>query len=82
MNQRQEKLLKEYTVWRAIFAMAVPAVINILVMVLYNMADMFFVARLHDDTQVGAISIVAPAFILLMGRGAGGGGGRRAPNIG
>ena len=66
MNQKQERLFKEYTVWRAIFTMAVPAVVNILVMVLYNMADMFFVARLHDDAQVAAISIVAPAFTMMM----------------
>lgn len=75
MNQKQEKLFKEYTVWRAIFAMAVPAVINILVMVLYNMADMFFVARLHDDAQVAAISIVAPAFTMMMALGSMVGGG-------
>lgn len=76
MNQKQERLFKEYTVWRAIFTMAVPAVINILVMVLYNMADMFFVARLHDDAQVAAISIVAPAFTMMMALGSmlGGGG--------
>ncbi len=75
MNQKQEKLFKEYPVWRAIFSMAVPAVINILVMVLYNMADMFFVARLHDDAQVAAISIVAPAFTMMMALGSMVGGG-------
>lgn len=76
MNQKQERLFKEYTVWRAMFTMAVPAVINILVMVLYNMADMFFVARLHNDAQVAAISIVAPAFTMMMALGSmlGGGG--------
>lgn len=75
MNQRQEKLFKESSVWWAIFTMAVPAVINILVMVLYNMADMFFVARLHDDAQVAAISIVAPAFTMMMALGSMVGGG-------
>ena len=75
MNQKQERLFKEYTVWRAIFSMAVPAVINILVMVFYNMADMFFVARLHDDAQVAAISIVAPAFTMMMALGSMVGGG-------
>lgn len=75
MNQKQERLFKEYTVWRAIFTMAVPAVINILVMVLYNMADMFFVARLHDDIQVAAISIVAPVFTMMMALGSMVGGG-------
>lgn len=75
MNQKQEKLFKESSVWRAIVTMAVPAVINILVMVLYNMADMFFVARLHDDAQVAAISIVAPAFTMMMALGSMVGGG-------
>lgn len=75
MNQKQEWLFKKCSVWRAIFTMAVPAVINILVMVLYNMADMFFVARLHDDTQVAAISIVAPAFTMMMALGSMVGGG-------
>lgn len=75
MNQKQERLFKESTVWRAIFTMAVPAVINILVMVLYNMADMFFIARLHDDAQVAAISIVAPAFTMMMALGSMVGGG-------
>ncbi len=75
MNPKQKRLFKECTVWRAIFAMAVPAVINILVMVLYNMADMFFVARLHDDAQVAAISIVAPAFTMMMALGSMVGGG-------
>ena len=75
MNQKQERLFKELPVWRDIFTMAVPAVINILVMVLYNMADMFFVARLHDDVQVASISIVAPAFTMMMALGSMVGGG-------
>ena len=75
MNQKQERLFKELPVWQAIFTMAVPAVINILVMVFYNMADMFFVARLHDDVQVASISIVAPAFTMMMALGSMVGGG-------
>lgn len=76
MNRKQEQLFQEYTVWRAILTMAVPAVINMLVMVLYNMADMFFVARLHDDAQVGAVSIAMPVFTMMMALGSmiGGGG--------
>lgn len=76
MNRKQERLFQEYTVWRAILTMAVPAVINMLVMILYNMADMFFVARLHDDVQVGAVSIAMPAFTMMMALGSmiGGGG--------
>ena len=37
--------------------------------------DLFFVARLHDDAQVAAISIVAPAFTMMMALGSMVGGG-------
>ncbi len=75
-DNRLERLFEHSSVWRAIFVMALPAVVNILVMVMYNMADMFFVARLHDDAQVGAVSIVMPVFTMMMAVGSlvGGGG--------
>ena len=76
VNRKQLKLFEEYTVWRAIFAMALPAMLNILVMMLYNMADMYFVGQLGDSTKVAAVSIAMPVFTLLMALGSmiGGGG--------
>ncbi len=76
MNRKQEILFKESTVWKAIFAMAIPAMINILVMVLYNMADMFFIGQLGSSAQVAAVSISSPVFTMMMAFGSmiGGGG--------
>lgn len=74
-GNKQGQLFQKSSIWKAIFAMAIPAIINISAMVLYNMADMFFVARIHDDTQVAAISIVAPAFTMMMALGSMVGGG-------
>jgi len=59
-----ETLFRDKPVWNAIFTMAVPAVLTILIMVIYNMADMFFVAMLGDDAQVAAIAVVGPVFSL------------------
>ena len=59
-----EKLFKDKPVWSAIFSLAVPSVLTILIMVIYNMADMFFIGMLGDDTQVAAISVVGPVFSL------------------
>lgn len=39
---KNEALFRTGSVWKSIFSMAVPSIIIILVMVLYNMADMFF----------------------------------------
>lgn len=76
MNQKQEILFKEASVWKAISTMAIPAMINILVMVLYNIADMFFIGQLGVSAQVAAVSITSPVFTLMMAFGSmiGGGG--------
>ncbi len=59
-----EMLFRDKPVWKAIFSLTIPSVITILIMVAYNMADMFFIAMLGDDTQVAAIAVVGPVFNL------------------
>lgn len=73
-----QELFRTGSVWRAIAKMAVPAVTTILVMLLYNLADMFFVARSGDMTQVAAISVVSPVYSVLMAVGSMVGGGGSA----
>lgn len=59
-----EALFRDKPVWKAIFTLAIPSVLTILIMVLYNMADMFFIGMLGDDTQVAAVAVVGPVFSL------------------
>ena len=59
-----EKLFRTQSVWKSIFSLAVPSVIIILVMILYNMTDMFFMGQLGDTRQVAAVSVVGPLFSL------------------
>ncbi len=63
---RYEKLYTQASVWSAIFQMAVPALVVMLLMVFYNMADMIFVGQLGSTAMVASISIVSPLFSLLM----------------
>ena len=63
---KNETLFKDKPVWSAIFSLAVPSCITILIMVIYNMADMFFVGMLGDTAQVAAVSVVGPVFSLVM----------------
>ncbi len=62
---KNETLFRTGSVWRAIFTMAVPSVIIIFVMFLYNIADMFFIGCLGDTAQVAAVSVVGPVFSIL-----------------
>lgn len=59
-----EALFRDKPVWTAIFTLAIPSVLTILIMVIYNMADMFFIGMLGDDTQVAAVAVVGPVFSL------------------
>lgn len=76
MQEKQEQLFRDMSVWKAISKMAIPAMISIVVMIFYNMADMFFVGQLGDTAQVAAVSLVGPVFTLIMAVGTmiGGGG--------
>lgn len=64
-----EKLFRTQSVWKSIFSLAIPSVIIILVMILYNMTDMFFVGQLGDYNQVAAVSVVSPLFSLSSASG-------------
>lgn len=68
MDEKQlksQELFQNKPVWTAIVTLAVPSCITILVMVFYNMADMFFIGQLGDAAQVAAVSIVSPMFSLV-----------------
>ncbi|MCD7801935.1 MAG: MATE family efflux transporter, partial [Clostridiales bacterium] len=66
---RQEKIFKEYSVWHSIAVMALPAMVSMVVMILYNITDMFFVGLLNDTAQVAAVSVAGPVFSLIMAIG-------------
>ncbi len=59
-----EALFRDKPIWNAILTLAVPAVLTILIMVVYNIADMFFIGMLGDDDQVAAVAVVGPVFSL------------------
>lgn len=62
---KSQKLFRDKPVWTAIFSMAIPSCITILVMVFYNIADMFFIGQLGDTAQVAAVSVVSPVFSIV-----------------
>ena len=65
-NKEYEKLFRDQPVWKSIFAMAVPSLLTILIMVFYNMADMFFIGQLGNTAKVASVSIIGPVFNIIM----------------
>lgn len=54
------------SVWGLIAKMGVPAIISMIVVVIYNMADTFFVGQTHNDMMVAAVSLASPIFTLMI----------------
>ena len=48
---------------------ALPAVIAMVMVMVYNLADTFFISLTHDDYQIAAISFAAPVFMIFMSLG-------------
>lgn len=62
-------LFEEAPVPRAVATMAVPTIISMLVVVIYNMADTFFIGQTNDAMQVAAVSLATPVFMVFMALG-------------
>lgn len=63
---KQEKNFGNSSIWKLITKMGIPAVISMVVVVIYNMADTFFVGQTHNDMMVAAVSLAAPIFTLMI----------------
>lgn len=64
MEDTQKSQLFERTpVPKAVLTLAVPTIISSLVMVIYNLADTYFVGMLNDAIQNSAVTLAAPVLL-------------------
>jgi putative MATE family efflux protein len=59
------EIFESYSVPRAVASMGIPAVVGSLVIMLYNMADTYFIGQLGDPNQVAAVALTLPLFFLF-----------------
>ncbi|MBQ9388415.1 MAG: hypothetical protein IJU01_07200 [Lachnospiraceae bacterium] len=66
MDAKKEKeLFEDSPVRAAIFRLAFPAVISQIILVVYNMADTFFVGLVGSDATLTAVTVCMPALMFL-----------------
>lgn len=64
MNPRTNTdLFEKEAVSSAVIKLAVPTIISSLVVVVYNLADTYFVGMLNDPVQTAAVTLAAPAML-------------------
>lgn len=55
--------------YRSYFKMAFPVVLGLVVTLIYNLADTFFIAQTNDTNLIAGVSLCAPVFTTLMAFG-------------
>jgi len=68
-NEARIKILGEDPVVTAILKMSLPVMMGMIIQVLYNMVDTFFIGRMNDVNQLAAASLGFPVFMLFMSVG-------------
>lgn len=68
-NKKSMELFSNAPVSQAVFKNALPAMAAMLMVLVYNLADTFFIGRTHDALQVAAVSLATPVFLIFMAVG-------------
>ena len=66
---RESYIFERMPVRKAILLNALPTVAGMVVILIYNIADTFFVGQTNDPYQVAAVSLATPVFLLFMATG-------------
>lgn len=71
MNESNSRMrtLAEAPVLRAIFTMAMPVMLGMIVQVLYNLVDTFFIGMMGNVNQLAAANVGFPLFMIMMAVG-------------
>ena len=64
-NEKDRELFEKKSVPGAVFRLAFPTVIGQIILVIYNMADTFFVGLTGNDATLTAVTVCMPAFMFL-----------------
>lgn len=62
-------IFQEKNIAKAYFKLSIPLVFSMVVTLIYNLADTFFVAQTGDTNIIAGVSLGAPVFTLLMAFG-------------
>ena len=68
-NQKSMEVFSKAPVSQAVFKNALPAMAAMLMVLVYNLADTFFIGQTHDALQVAAVSLATPVFLIFMAVG-------------
>lgn len=66
---KNDSVLEKGSFWELMLKLSVPTVVVILIMIIYNVADTYFIGQTGDPNKISAISLGMPLFTILSGIG-------------
>lgn len=63
------EIMASASVPKAVIKNALPAIAAMIMVLIYNLADTFFIGQTHDALQVAAVSLATPVFLFFMAVG-------------
>ena len=64
-----KSLFESKSIPKAYFSLSLPVVFSMVVTIIYNITDTYFIARTQNTLLVAGVSLCAPLFTLLMAFG-------------
>ena len=68
-NDKSTELFRDAPVPQAVLKNSIPAMLAMLMVLVYNLADTFFIGQTHDPLMVTAVSLATPVFLIFMSVG-------------
>lgn len=69
MNSKAAEVFENAPVPKAVLVNVIPSIISMLMVLVYNLADTFFIGQTKNAYMVAAVSLATPAFLLFMAVG-------------
>ena len=72
MKEKQKNSLEVFEnapIGQAVMKNSIPAMLAMLMVLIYNLADTFFIGQTKNALMVASVSLVTPAFLLFMALG-------------
>ena len=69
MKDKTTEIFRDAPVPKAVINNAIPSIISMIMVLVYNLADTFFIGQTKNAYMVAAVSVATPAFLLFMAVG-------------
>lgn len=65
MGDTEKQVFEDNSISKSLIKLAVPTILGQIIVVIYNMADTFFIGRTNSNVMITAVTLCMPAFMFL-----------------